>query len=329
MRTNALRTLTASALLLAVVAAWSDSGDGAKEFCDKAISEYNSLVSLCRPERANYWQGRYDDTVKRYNEKSAELNQTSEMLGRQPNGKELQEVYAYDYLNEINQLQLDQTTALVEDLGRELVNDKINREIMPAVRRLDPQFAALQGKPHAEYLESAYTAFLDFKRRINDLEAAVPLKETYLFEPKANAYATEPIKRQTFEIHDWPAAFAQVDVLRGRLQAIQDSVQTALFFTPKDPIPWLPVATQPTVLLVSMAGWVKSYHDDTAFWAIGLLVLCSMGISVFLVFYSKETWWNIARQSVIPGLFIVYWMAKYKGWVGKSKPVRPGGCVLN
>ncbi len=70
-------------------------------------------------------------------------------------------------------------------------------------------------------------------------------------------------------------------------------------------------------------GWVKSYHDDTAFWAIGVLVLCSMGLSVFLVFYSKETWWNIVRQSLIPGLFIVYWIAKNRGWIGRSKPTLP------
>lgn len=133
------------------------------------------------------------------------------------------------------------------------------------------------------------------QRSAATLETDAPVKYTFTFQPKANAYASEPIKTLVYTIHDWNTASAKVDELTQQLQPIQDSIQTARFFTPKDPLPWLPLITQTTFLMVAMAGWIRTYHSDKAFVTIGALVIISMVISVFLVFYSDETLMNILR----------------------------------
>jgi hypothetical protein len=239
------------------------------------------------------------------------------MLGRQPNGKELQQVFAFDYLNETNELQLDETTRLVEDLGRELVTDRVSAKLTPALRDIDAQFTAMGGKPQSDSLQRSYIAFLELKRQVAQLESDAPVKESFTFEPRANAHATDPIKSAVYTVHDWNATLARVDDLGKRLQPIQDSLQTARLFSPKDPIPWLPVVTQITFLMVAMAGWIKGYHNEKGLWTIGTLVVGSMILSVFLVFYSKETLINILCQSFAPGGFILYWLAKNKGWLGR------------
>ena len=304
-------------MLFAVLSARSDDGSGTNAFCERARSEFNGLIRQCKGERAAYWQQRYVDQFDKYIAKSNELSKTSDMLGHEPNGKLLQQVFAYDYLNTVNELQLDEATRLVEELGRELVMDRVSTQLSPALREIDTQFAAMEGKPQSDSLQRSYIAFLELKRQVAHLESEAPVKESFTFEPKASAFASNPIKSVVYTIHDWNAALAKIDDLKRQLQPIQDSLQTARLFSPKDPIPWLPVVTQITFLMVAMAGWIKSYHDEKALLTIGVLVVSSMILSVFLVFYSRETLMNILCQSFVPGGFILYWLAKNKGWIGR------------
>ena len=189
--------------------------------------EFNSLLRLCKSERTGYWNQRSTDALKKYNAKSKELQATSEILGREPNAKELQQTFAFKYVNEINEVNLDETTPLVEDLGRELLNDRVASLLMPKVKDIEGQFATFQGKTQTHSVQQSYADFLQLKRRMDRLEADAPLKETYIFEPKAKAYSSEPIKRVVYTIHDWDAALAKVDELKQQLQPIQDNLQIA------------------------------------------------------------------------------------------------------
>jgi hypothetical protein len=293
-----------AATFLLVLFAQGDDGSGTEAFCERAKSEFNSLLRRCKSERVEYWKQRSNEALKRTIAKQKQLQATSEYLNQQPNAKELQAVFAYDYLNEIHEVQLVEATRLVEDLGRELVNDRYASELLPITKDLEVQFGTLRGKPQSERVQSSYASFLELQRRIAQIEADAPVKEAFTFQPMANAYASEPIKTVVYTIHDWNAALAKIDEIKQQLQPIRDSLQTARFFSPKDPIPWLPVLTQVAFLRVAIAGWIKSYHTETVFRTIGILVLSSMSLSVFLVFHSDETLFNILRQSLIPGGFI-------------------------
>jgi hypothetical protein len=306
-------------IFFAILLALADDGSGAGAFCERARSDFNGLLRLCKTERADYWRQRSNDAVERSLAKSKELQATSEMLGRQPNGKQLQQVFAFDYLNDIREFELNETTALIEDLGRELLNDRIASQLMPKITNIEQQFTSLRGKPSTESVQRSYIAFLQLRRSVATLETDAPVKYAFSFQPKADAYASEPIKTIVYTIHDWNAAFAKVDEITQQLLPIQDSIQTARFFIPKDPLPWLPLITQTTFLMVAMAGWIRTYHSDKAFVTIGSLVITSMLLSVFLVFYSDETLLNILRQSILPGLFIMYWIAKSKNWLPRMK----------
>jgi hypothetical protein len=44
------------------------------------------------------------------------------------------------------------------------------------------------------------------------------------------------------------------------------------------------------------------------------LVVPSMLLSVLLVLYSADTKLNLARQLVVPGVFIIYWVGKDRKW---------------
>jgi len=305
-------------MIFVVLLARGDDGSGADAFCERARSDFNSLLRLCKSERSDYWKQRSNGAFERYVAKSKELQATSEMLRHEPDAKQLEQIFAYRYLNEIHELQLNDTTRLVEDLGRELLNDRAATQLMPKMKDIEAQFTLLQGKPQTEIVHHSYNVFLQLQRSVASLEADTRVKDTFTFEPKANAYSSGPIKTVVYTIHDWNAALARVDELKQQLQPIQDSIQTARFFSPKDPIPWLPVITQITFLMVAMAGWIRSYHSDKAFVTIGILVLSSMFLSVFLVFYSEETLLNILRQSILPGAFILYWIAKSKNWFRRA-----------
>jgi hypothetical protein len=314
---SALIAVTLLSLLALVSRA--DQNDDVRAFCQRADADFQNLVQSCRSDRREYWQKRSQEATQQYLAKSQELQQTSAMLGREPNGKELQAVFAFEYLNQSNEIELTSKTKLVEDLGLELLRDRTDAKLSPALSRLEVDFASLKNGSKSAKLQDAYAAFLDLTRRASSIVDGVPIKYKYVFEPKANAYSEKPEKVAEYVIHDWSAGFKQVDDLQQRLQSIRDNVDTALFFTPKDPIPWLPVATQLTFLMVAMGGWIKSYHSEQSYWAIGLLVIPSMVASVFLVFYSKETLWNIARQSLIPGAFILYWMGRKNQWVARFR----------
>jgi hypothetical protein len=159
---------------------------------------------------------------------------------------------------------------------------------------------------------------LEVKRLLASAEHDMPVKHKFVFAPKSYAFSTTPDKVVEFVIHDWRAALSTLDGYRPRLASIHDTIEVERFFAPKDPLPWLPIITQLTFLLVAIAGWVKSYHGPS-YRAIALLVIVSMLLSIFLVFFSGETFWNIARQSVIPGIFILYWVGKEKNWWGWLK----------
>jgi hypothetical protein len=316
-------------VLLGIGMAPADDGVSADAFSEQAKSEFNSLLRSAAPDRRGFWQSRYQKAFETFLAKSRELQSTSEMLSRQTNGKELTSVFAYEYLNTIRELQLKQNTMLVEDLGRELLNAKADRQIIPLVASIEAQIAAMAGKPEHRNLQGTIVSFRESKRAISGLEGSTPIKARYLFEPRANAYAS-PERKTEYIIHDWNASILAVDQLLPSLQSIEDQLKSASFFDPKDPLPWLPLLTQITFLFVAMGGWIKSYHSDKAFLTIGLLVIPSMFASVVLVLYSQDTFLNIARQSLVPGGFILFWIAKNKKWfklvsvrLARSGPVQP------
>jgi hypothetical protein len=141
---NSTRALSLVLILLGLAVARADDGSGADAFSEQAKSEFNSLLRFATPERNAYWRGRQQDALEKYLAKFKELQATSEMLARQPNGRELTSVFSYEYLNTIRELQLKQTTSLVDDLGRELLNFKATTLIMPHVTVIEAQIAAWQ-----------------------------------------------------------------------------------------------------------------------------------------------------------------------------------------
>jgi hypothetical protein len=128
-------------------------------------------------------------------------------------------------------------------------------------------------------------------------------------------------------MHDWKATLNKVDELVGQLLPIEDNLSAALFFAPKDPAAWLTVTAQLSFLLVAVAGWIKSYQGGTgkAYLVMLGLVVPSMLCSVLLVLYSADTKLNLARQLVVPGAFITYWVGKDRKWWAaiKQRLARP------
>src|SRR5262245_27986360 len=120
-----------AAAVLAVIppVCWADDGTGADAFCQRETSEFNSLIRLCKPERVGYWQQRFQQTVVRFNAKSAELQQRHAILKAPGGPRDVGAVFEFTYLNEIREVKLSDDTALVEDLGRELVNDRAARRL--------------------------------------------------------------------------------------------------------------------------------------------------------------------------------------------------------
>jgi hypothetical protein len=324
---SAFRFWICTFILMNAIVARGDDGSGTDAFCDRARTEFDQLLRLSRNERRAYWQQRYGETIDKFSAKSKELNLTAEMIAKEPDAEKLKGVFAFDYLNEMRELELDETTKLVEDLGHEILQDRISVRLTPALTEADAQFTTLKGKAQTDNLQRAYTALLDLKRRAAQIDSAAPAKETFDFEPMANAYASEPIKKKVYVIHDWNAALAKVDDLAQQLGPIQDSVEAARFFSPKDPSPWITIFAQIVFLAVAIPGWIKSYHEKVPLRTVAVLVVVSIFASVFLIFYSKETIWNVLRQALVPSGFILYWVARKKGWIrgrkSSSAPAKP------
>jgi hypothetical protein len=312
--------------IVAAIFARGDDGSGTEAFCDQARTEFKNLLPLARNERHDYWQQRYGDTFIKVDAKRKQLNLTAELIAKDPDAEKLKGVFAYDYLNEMHEVELDETTKLVEDLGRELLQDRISARLTPALTQVDAQFATLKGKTPTDSLQKAYTTLLELRRRATQIDSEAPVKETFDFEPTA-PYASEPLKKKIYTIHDWNGALAKVDDLAQQLRPIQDSLEASRFFSPKDPAPWITIFAQIVFLAVAIAGWIKSYHDEVPLRTIAVLVVVSIFASIFLIFYSKETIWNVLRQALVPSLFILSWVARKKGWIRGRKssgaPAKP------
>ncbi len=312
--------LTITALFSLTSPALSQDSDAIASFCGNARSYFTTLEQRARAERKAYWDQRLNDGDARIQAKFDELRNEEEQLKNQPVWSQYQYIFAFKFLNETAEVRLDVSTRLVEELGKELLDDRVASTLTPAIVQADAQFKALAQKNPPESVQRSYGDLLKIERDVAAIHNGIGIRQSYKFMPRDNAYATEPSRTVIYEIHDWDAALKRVDDLRQRLTPVQDTLRTVAFFTPKDPLPWLPVITQLTFLMVAMAGWVKSYHDETAYWLIGSLVAVSMILSVLLVFFSQDTMLNILRQSIIPGIFILYWIAKKNRWLARLKP---------
>lgn len=290
------------------------------DFYQKAESEFQLLLALCPKDRASHWQERRSQALQAFIDKTNELQQVLKIIEKDPNREKIKQVFAFTYLNAVNEVQLETRTKLVEDLGRELLRNGVNEKLTSPLTGIEMELESLRSKSTRESLLKAYSSLLEVKRFISRIEQDVPVKYKYVFMPKANAYSSAPERVVEYVIHDWPPALKNVDEYRARLVPIQDVIKSVRFFTPKDPLPWLSIAAQLSILLIAMGGWIKSYHGDS-YWAIGILVVPSMVLSVFLVFYSDETVWNIVGQSILPGLFILYWIARANKWWDRFRNV--------
>jgi hypothetical protein len=123
---------------LTILACRADDGSHADAFCEREISEFNSLLRLCKPERARYWQQRYQQTVERYNSEAKKLQQEYDSLKGQI--ENVGAFLSYNYLNRINEVRLVDNTAPVEDLGRELLRDRAAVRLSPALLDIDEKF---------------------------------------------------------------------------------------------------------------------------------------------------------------------------------------------
>jgi hypothetical protein len=277
-------------------------------FCNDADSEFKLLLDRAPKERRVYWEAQHQQVDDAIAAKQKQLQETADYIGRQPDGEHLKGVYAFTYLNELNETELTTKTKLVEDLGKELFEEQVKVELSPFIERLNSQFALLQKKSAGVNIQNAYATFLEERRRVLNIGENLPIKISYTFEPKPYPFAS-PKKIVKFEVHDWFAAFDKVKKAKADFQPIEDAVESALLFTLKDPHPWITLLAQLGFLFIAIAASIKSYHGN-AYKTIGLLAASSVLASIVLIFYSDETIWNIARQSLIPGGFMIYWIIK-------------------
>ena len=159
MRSAVRVSVALAAFGLAILACRADDGSLAPAFCEREISEFNSLLRLCKSERARYWQQRSEQTIERFNAEQKKSQREYDSLKGQV--EDVGAFLTYGYLNRINEVRLIENTALVEDLGRELLRDRAAARLSPALLDTGLQFQNFQNKKDGQSLQPALTAFLN------------------------------------------------------------------------------------------------------------------------------------------------------------------------
>jgi hypothetical protein len=286
--------------------------DDPSRFRETAEREFDRLASKCPPDRIEQWRAKKSEAFDKIQDKFREMEGLKKSLQRLPNWKEMEEIFPFIYLNSISEIQFELYENLIQAFGEDLVRHKANTDIVPLIDKLERSITSMKNPASREAQLQNLTTVLEARRLATRIGQEAPVMYVSKFSPRNSVFST-PYKNREFVIRDWAVTLAKLDELRAQLDHIEIAVSAEQSLQPKDPLPWLTIAIQMTYLLVAIGGWVKSYHGNS-FWAIAILVVPSMLVSVFMIFYSEETIWNILRQSVVPSLFILYWIGNERKW---------------
>jgi|UPI00031C929F hypothetical protein len=281
---------------------------GSEAYLNAAEKQFESLLELLPEDEKREWKHRDFEEVMDYSNKLDELKKTAEYIRNQSDSSDVDGILAFSFLADAIQYELDLKTSLVNDLGLHLYRSYEINNVNPVRKAIEAELVALQNASGALQLQSKLTKYFKLQREIAELSKNPPTKMTLEYRPQDNAWDSDPELVKKYVLFDWLSALSKLKEKLYELQKIKDSFASFNYLRLKDPIAFVSLGAQLAILLVAVAGYLISYTEKPSIKVVASLVAASMLLSVFLVFVSSSTIFNLIVQASIPSLFIAYWV---------------------
>jgi len=280
-----------------------------EDFIKQNKYEFKLLLSKSPPEIAEKWNKEYSKYVKSYVEKGEMLQYVKSILKKE--GKFDEGIFAYSYLNESHELQLERWTQLSNGLGLEYFNYIYKENLETIDSDIQSKFDKIENLSKLPQIASLLSEYFKIKREIQMMREFPKVKYTFKFEPISSPYSDEPDLVKEYKLYDWLGQSKEIPKLKEALWTINDNLIIEHRTRPKDPLFPLTILTQFAFLLAIIPGYILTYTEKRPVLVISLLVIVSIVSSFILIFISPSTWLNIMIQSMVPCIFGFAWLYSY------------------
>lgn len=278
-----------------------------EQYLVTAEKDYKMLRTKLPSQRQDVWD---HVDFRRTQERSEWIEQwkrTDQYLRSQSNGEELVRTRAFSFLREFGERQLRDATYLVEGVGAELLAGRLKQFVTPELGKLRTRLETLRSASQPGQMTLLATELFDLQAETANLQQNPPVKERFQFAPPDSPYDRSPAVVGEFILHDWANALERADQLGSRLRSLDKNIAVQEFLRPRDPNALISLVLQLASLLIAVAGYMIRYTSNPSVSLVAILVICGMGLSLSLAFISSNTLLNIVTQSIVPGIFILWW----------------------
>jgi len=299
------------ALLVSNVFLLGYSESNAEEIVIKDVDEYLSRskyeFKLLRNEADSttyrYWDEKYYQAMQHFIDKSEELKKLRDFLIKE--GAYDEHTFPFSYVNEVNEILLNDITNLVNELGESIIKEKVKDRIDSVKQQIEKDIDEISHLKNANKVANIISEFYQIIGDVSELTTKLEAKYSYMFEPKNYAHA-EPYLVKKFKIKDWVNGINKIESYRERLLKLRNEIKLLIITSPKDPLFFITIMFQVTLLLSTIPRYIISYTGKVPKTFIVLMIVSSMIFSFVLIFVSPSTFLNVLVQCIVPGLFIIY-----------------------
>lgn len=274
---------------------------------------YHFLLNELSDEEKIKWENENNKIIYKQQNYNEKYNFDVEYFKRHGNYESIKSILPYSYLNGINELKLNEKTELIERMGGDFIRKYYNNNVVVLLNSIESELINIENSNESLQLKSKLEGYLKVSREIEYFLKNPIIKTTYEFAPMVSAYDSKPKVLKSYVLHDWEGTINKLSFYVKELEDIKDSFLSFNRLKPKDPIGFISIGTQMSILLVTVSGYMISYTKKPSIKVVFSLVFSSMALSLIMIFISSDTVKNIAIQTILPALFIMYWVfTKYR-----------------
>ncbi len=268
------------------------------EKCDFDIKRYSE-----RTNTKEKWLSKLDSINTEYVRIGTEFEKNKKYYGEDNNS-----VYSFQYLKEIYSYLLPEKTNLLNNIGKQLLKETVEIELMNKIDSLDFYFNSIANTETAIKLQNLYNQFLNIKT--DYLEKGTNPKVAYsiIYKPVDNAYS-DPVKVQEYFIYDWDKSISESKIIDKRLNDLLNQIQTEKFIIIKEPLPFIPLCFQFATLLILISNLLVNFgFEAKTKTVVAVVVTFSIITSLILLFVSSNTIMNSVINVFMPGgMYLIYY----------------------
>ncbi|MFB9052518.1 hypothetical protein ACFFVB_05440 [Formosa undariae] len=276
------------------------------EYLEKC--DYNIKLLAGKTNEVDKWMSRFDSINAEYVRISTEKSKDEKYYSKDGVGT----VYSFQYLNTIYNYLLPEKTNLVNAIGKELLNEKIDNKLSKKLDSLNSVFESHASTQNASRLQPLYIEYLKIRTNYIEKKNKLKVSFSYMHKPADNVYA-EPSSINEYVIYDWAYTIDELLLIDKKTDDLEIQLSAVKYNIIKEPLPYVPILFQVATLLILISNLLVNFGFEAKTKKIIVaLVILSMATSFILLFTSSYTLINSSINVFVPGVMYLIYYRKNK-----------------